>query len=640
MFNAPLKRCIFFTKIFFSLPALILRDNLLQKLQGKYVEKQLKFLFPKGKSYEQERWYNQLHLKRNLFRSLLLKAALLIGAICTALLMGLNFLLEKEPQLWIGFSVFTAFFLLYILSFTFQNPWFYRCVFLFSLVLVLACAFWAVLPLYLIIIVIIPLLSINILGQHEGIVIALLFPISQGIITFLLNQKGFLSKNPVFFIFMSFAFITILVFSLILYKQFDAHTSTILDNILFDRVTKLPMQKVLKNHCSHGHTSLFAIVKIVNFEELGLIFGYELSDTILIHVARFLENLGSSMGFSVYRLRGNEFGILKELESSEHSERASSFLLALFKRMENLVVNWNQSHLTLYMVLGGSLVEKDNHDYLSQADMAVKEAVERHVSVVLYTKESTVKDNVLNNLNHYSILRDNLDDESLEAYYQPIIDSSNNEVIWYETLLRIREKDGTMSSPIPYLSVAESTGLDKHISDFVLKEACKALGILNTHISVNVSLNDLKRPDFLENLIRYFPEKRSGEGTLILEILERQELHTLSHCQKFLKKAKELGCLIALDDFGSGYSNYSNLLEIPIDIVKIDGELVKQLEHNERAHVIIQNIIQFSKTLQLKVVAEYVEKEETAKLLHSMGVDFLQGWLFGKAQPISMHYVL
>lgn len=602
------------------------------------MENYLRTFFPGNNHYSGEDWYLQLKKRKDRFQKRLFRSIILGAAFIPWIVILAGLIFNKAAHLYANIFISLLFFSGYLLSGRISSRLFYRISICIIYFLVLASALWALIPLYLITIVVFPILGIQLFGRREGLFLSLLFPASQVVVTLFFNKSTFIAQNPEYLVFCLIAYTLVLILNLVIEKHHSRNLEHLINNILIDKVTMLPAQKVLKSHCSALENGLFAIIKIANFAELGLIFGYELSDTVLIHVARFLQELGISMNFTVYRLRGNEFGILKPLGPEHSTEVASSFLLSLNRKMENLIINWKESHLTLYIVLGGTMVHKGNQEYLSQADLAVKEGMETHVPVVLYTEESTVKDNVLNNLSLYSVLKDNLDESSLQAYYQPIIDSSTHEVIWYETLLRVKEKDGVMSSPIPYLTVAESTGLDRHISDFVLEEACKALTLLKTHISVNVSLNDLKRPDFLDKLVAFFPKDDKGEGTLILEILERQELHTLDKCQKFLLKARELGCLIAIDDFGSGYSNYSNLLDFPVDIIKIDGALVQQIHKNPRAEVLVNNIVEFSKKLNLKVVAEYVDTKDIADTLRLAGVDFLQGWFFGKAEPLNVHF--
>lgn len=601
------------------------------------MEQYLRDIFPQGEGFLQEEWYKQLNSRNKKFRrnffslSLLLVSQIPISVFIQALL-NRNWIRVIDNGICVAVLL-----LFFVFTRLFQEKLPMSVFLLSSLPVLILSFYFSTSPFYLMLIAT-PILAIQILGQRRGIFYTItslfVFTLFYGLSRWGILPPWMVTPSPLHLIavYLGTSTVWFLAFSLENHQQ--QNLNLLINNTLFDRVTRLPGQKVLRNHIDPLKNSLFSILKIVNFTDLGLIFGYELSDSVLSNVADYLISQSTKMGFTVYRLRGSEFGILKDYGEDLNSEDCSAFLENLSDRVNGQIVHWKDSHLTLNVILGGTIVNQGNQEYLSQADLAVNEGIECHIPVVLFSEQSTIRDTALNSMNHYSVLKNNLEGNTLETYFQPIIDSQNHEVIWYETLLRVKGKDGKMSSPVPYLNVAESTGLDRHISDFVLEQACKALKILKTHISINITFNDLRRPEFLENLIRCYPRHETGQGRLILEILERQELHTLDSCQRFLRKAKELGCLVAIDDFGSGYSNYSNVLEIPVDIIKIDGSLIQQIKTNEKARILVGNIVEFSRKLNIKVVAEYVDCPHIADYLTKFGVDFFQGWLYGKAEPL------
>ncbi|MDA3850751.1 MAG: EAL domain-containing protein [Spirochaetaceae bacterium] len=601
----------------------------------------LKQLFPLSSLYVNEDWFQQIHDQKHSYQNKLLRSVLLLSIFFPPLLMTVSTLLGREPII-LGSVLLTILFAgMWSFSHYFKGKGYKILVMLTALFIFLTGYYVNNYPYYLIVLMIVPILGIQLLGKRTGIIMSLIFPLSFLILNYLGQYDSFPQATYTIPILANLAviaaFLFMLIISLLIWEFHNRNMLMLIRNILFDRVTSLPGQRVLKNHVNVEKTYFFGILKIENFTELGLIFGYELSDSLLVHVAGHLKQLGRTMDFQVYRLRGNEFGILKKLDPHYPLEQqGSQFLYSMHNRVENMMVKWMETHLTLNIIIGGTIVHRGNQEFLSQADLAVKEALEKHRPLCLFHEDSQVKELVLSNMNHYSILKDNLDEGSLETYFQPIVHSHTQEVIWYETLLRVREADGSMSSPVRYLPVAESTGLDMHLSSFVLRQALLAMEVLHTHVSVNLTFNDIRRPEFLESLRSHASLLKRCKGQLIIEILERQELLTLESCKNFLLEAKELGCLIAIDDFGSGYSNYCNILEIPVDIVKIDGALIQQLPKNVKARVLVNNIIQFSKKLNLKVVAEYVDSKEIEEILRQSGVDFLQGWLYGKAEPLAV----
>jgi EAL domain-containing protein (putative c-di-GMP-specific phosphodiesterase class I) len=158
----------------------------------------------------------------------------------------------------------------------------------------------------------------------------------------------------------------------------------------------------------------------------------------------------------------------------------------------------------------------------------------------------------------------------------------------------------------------------------------------NMTISVNISFSDMLR----KHLIEFILEKcrnRKGNGNVIFEILERNELSEIEGCRNFINKVRDAGCLVAIDDFGTGYSNFSNLLNVPTDIIKIDGSLIKKILIDNNAKNMVLSIINYCKQSGKKVVAEFVENKDLACELKALKVDYLQGYFYGRPQEIGYY---
>ena len=249
-----------------------------------------------------------------------------------------------------------------------------------------------------------------------------------------------------------------------------------------------------------------------------------------------------------------------------------------------------------------------------------------------------MKENALANTEKFNILLKNLENDELSVFFQPIVERTSGKALWHEALLRVKNHEGEYHSPYEYLQIAQSTGLHKEVTRKVLELIRKSWDSLDTDISLNITYNDILHPEILqviESLARYSETKNKK---LIIEIIEWDNILDLSVCQNFITHIKSLGCLVALDDFGSGYANYSSLLYLPLDFVKIDGALVKQLEENSKARLLIENILLFCKNMEIKVVAECVENSLIAQLLFEMGIHYLQGYYFGYPRPINEIY--
>ncbi|RLA69131.1 MAG: diguanylate phosphodiesterase, partial [Epsilonproteobacteria bacterium] len=148
--------------------------------------------------------------------------------------------------------------------------------------------------------------------------------------------------------------------------------------------------------------------------------------------------------------------------------------------------------------------------------------------------------------------------------------------------------------------------------------------------SVNLSMKDMMDETLIAVLIKALEEDRETAKRLDIELLESEELFDLDRVIVFIKQIKSYGCRIAIDDFGSGYSNFAYVSALPIDILKIDGSLIRNMHESPRNLQAVKTIIAFAQNLKLDTVAEFVEDEATAVRLKEMGVTYAQGYHFGK----------
>ena len=233
------------------------------------------------------------------------------------------------------------------------------------------------------------------------------------------------------------------------------------------------------------------------------------------------------------------------------------------------------------------------------------------------------------------MLLDNIRNNCLKTVYQPVVNTASGDIAWYEALLRVRKRDGSYESVYNYLPIAKNTGLYNQLTRFVLKSACEFIINTGNDVSINITLGDIIHPGFMEEVIRICELIRDKKGNLIIEILESEELIEINLSRRFIQAVQELGCLVAIDDFGSGYSNFSTLLNLPINIVKIDGQLMKSVQSDIHALSMIESIADFCHKAGKKIVAEYIEDEHMHLIALNNNIQFCQGYYFGKPEDIS-----
>ncbi len=219
----------------------------------------------------------------------------------------------------------------------------------------------------------------------------------------------------------------------------------------------------------------------------------------------------------------------------------------------------------------------------------------------------------------------------LRFAFQPIVESATGHVVHYEALLRLHAPDGKITSAGALIPVAERMGListiDRLTLDMVVAELRRDKQV---HLAFNISNLTTHDASWLQTLTRRIEETPDIGERMTIELTETSIHRDLKHAAYFCAQAQALGCQVALDDFGSGYTSFRQLKALSVDIVKIDGAFVRDIMENTDNRFFVKTLLDFTRGFGLKSVAEFVENGETAKLLMEMGADYLQGFYFGK----------
>ncbi len=226
-----------------------------------------------------------------------------------------------------------------------------------------------------------------------------------------------------------------------------------------------------------------------------------------------------------------------------------------------------------------------------------------------------------------------LDDDRLRLAYQPIIGAADRKVHKYEGLLRMVRKDGSIATAGYFVPAAEQLGMVGLIDRRALEMTIDTLRA-NPHVrlGVNVSGTAAGNPAWLNSFVEYVRTNKVVASRLNVELTETAALNHFEENAQFVSQLREMGATVSIDDFGAGYTSFRNLQMLHVDTVKIDGSFVKGLSSSPENQVFVRTLVGLAKNFNLHTVAEWVESEEDAQLLHSMGVDFFQGFFFGEPE--------
>lgn len=230
-------------------------------------------------------------------------------------------------------------------------------------------------------------------------------------------------------------------------------------------------------------------------------------------------------------------------------------------------------------------------------------------------------------------IRDALAQDRFLLYAQPIVQISTGRTVQQELLLRVREPDGSVVAPSPFLRIAEEHGLVGEIDRWVIGHAAEIVAT-SSRSAINISALSVGDPGILEHLERCVEASGADPALLVLEVTETAIIEDEDAARAFAERAHGLGCKLALDDFGTGYGSFTYLKKLPLDVLKISIEFVRDLASNAASRHVVAAIIALAHAFDLQTVAEGVEGPQTMKLLGELGVDFAQGYHIARPQPL------
>jgi PAS domain S-box-containing protein len=230
-------------------------------------------------------------------------------------------------------------------------------------------------------------------------------------------------------------------------------------------------------------------------------------------------------------------------------------------------------------------------------------------------------------------IRDALDEDRFVLYAQPIVDLTTNATVQHELLLRMVSPDGEVVLPQFFLPVAEEFGLISEIDRWVVGETAR-LTAKGFALEFNLSAKSVMDPDMLIYVRTSFQEHGASLESVVCEITETALLSDIAAVEVFVRGLNEMGCKVALDDFGAGYGGFGNL-KLPVSYLKIDVEFVRDLPREASSRHVVSAVVNLAKGFSLQTIAEGAEDEATLEILKELGVDCVQGYVIARPRPVA-----
>ncbi|BFU76954.1 EAL domain-containing protein [Arcobacter sp. 15-2] len=397
-----------------------------------------------------------------------------------------------------------------------------------------------------------------------------------------------------------------------------------------DLMTQLPnRQKVMEDLNKSDHLKL-AIINIEKFKEINEYYGFDIGDRLLVELSTLLSQELFQYQAKLYKLPADEFAIL--VNDSVTSIEFREMLLYLLTKIRTNIFEIEEHKFTIRAIAGASMQK----NYFIHAEMAANYAKESNQNLVFFDDNVDIKDKLVNNIKWTHKIKKAIEENRIIVFAQPIVSNTSHAISKYECLVRMIDEDGTIITPFHFLSIAKHSRLYPKITKIVINKAIEYFKNKTDSFSINLNIEDILNQNIVNFLMNKLEENRDIAKRLIIEIVEDEGIENFDEVSVFIENIKNMGCKIAIDDFGTGYSNFDYLMRLNVDFIKIDGSIIKNIDHDYNAKVVTELIVSFAKRLKIETIGEFVYKEEILEILKVMGVDYSQGYHLGKPEQLSL----
>ncbi|MCW8831946.1 MAG: EAL domain-containing protein [Colwellia sp.] len=401
----------------------------------------------------------------------------------------------------------------------------------------------------------------------------------------------------------------------------------IIDMAFYDAVTGLRNKTFLEQQVAEGDDDYILIVlNINNFNYLNTAYGFNIGDQVLKVIGNMLsENFASG---DVFRLNSDEFGLLfsRDIDIAKQIKSIQHYFY-------NTLIEVDDISLHIAFTYGAVQGKKN---LLRNCALALKQAKSLGKNRYhIFDVDTELLDNI--NREHFiasnHLLHTALEKDQFVPFFQGIYHNKNNKIARFEVLARI-DNTSEIFSPYHFLDAARLSGLLPEITRVMIDKSFKVMAENNFSFSLNITEDDLSQNyliDYLEKKTKHF---NINPNRISLEILEGVSATGKKNHIKQLSHLKSLGYALAIDDFGTEYSNFERILDLDIDYLKIDAKYIKNIDVSEKSYEITKAITFFARNANIPCIAEFVHNQSVQQVVNDLGIDYSQGYYFSEPAPL------
>ena len=400
-------------------------------------------------------------------------------------------------------------------------------------------------------------------------------------------------------------------------------------------ISKLANRNQLLEDIKTYNFSHLAVLNIDKFQSFNDVYGEDIGNIALKLTGDFLNEQIKNLPLLLYHIGGDEFVIVCIQNITTNTQ---TFITTIENILENYKKHeFENDNKSFKFAMSAGIADTKDARMLAYADMALRDAKRKNIQLAFFNSNKDLEKTHKEDIKWRKKIEYALEHEGILSYYQPITPiQDKTKTLKYESLVRLRDEDGKIIAPFAFLEIAKQNKLYHKITYKVIENTLSTIEKYKINCSLNMSLADMgddKTMQYLFNILKNYKYNH----LLTIELLETEDFQNYDLVLNFCIKIKEYGIKIALDDFGSGYSNFSHALKLPIDYIKIDASIISNIDKDEDSKVMAETIVALAKRLKIETIAEFVATEEILNVITEIGVDYAQGYHLGKPLSISEH---
>ncbi len=407
--------------------------------------------------------------------------------------------------------------------------------------------------------------------------------------------------------------------------QIRQKNKLLLQKTIYDDLTGLYSKAKFAIDAEAKSNYFLIMINIKNFSSINMAFGFDVGDSLLKETANFLREFSEY----VYRPEANKFIIvLWDATIEEAADMAKDIQI----KSKHIRLDIGISY-PIRVILSMGIAEGDKSPIISRrkAYAALRMADKNNIGIAVYQDALKIEELQKELIAWVNKTKNAIENDLIVPFFQPIYNIKTSKIDKFECLVRMIDNNEAIP-PIKFLNAASQAGMLMDITKIMIDKSFRYFQDKDYSFSINITNEDMKNGDLVEYFFQKSKEYSIDPTRVFIEILENVQDSDMAEFTEKLQQLKHEGFLISVDDFGAESSNFSRLLKLDVDYIKIDGAFIKNIDSDENARNIAETIIFYAKKTLKKTVAEYVHSKEVFDVVKDIGMDYAQGYYI--SQPV------